>query len=101
MINTSKIERNNHEFANIESLRGEPPPPPREIAINSTYEYERMERNNHTSAHIKSTGRRKFPPVNILETMKRLKVTINWKEIIVNLNQLKIPHDKYFENGKK
>ena len=33
--------------------------------------------------------------------MKRLKVTINWKEIIVNLKKLKITHDKYFENGKK
>ena len=69
-----------------------------------------MEENNHTSADIKSTGQGKFPPVNRLETslclgeisqMKRLKVTINWKEIIVNLKKLKITHDKYFENGKK
>ena len=69
MINTSKMERNNCEFANIESLReGEPPPPLSEMAINSIYEYQRMERNNHTSADIKSTGRGKFPPVNRLET---------------------------------
>ena len=63
------MERNNCEFANIESLRGEERPSPRsEMAINSTYENQRMEENNHTSADIKSTGRGKFPPVNRLET---------------------------------
>ena len=67
-MNTSKMERNNCEFANVESLREEEPPPPSEMAINSIYEYQRMERNNHTSADIKSTGRGKFPPVNKLET---------------------------------
>ena len=68
MINTSKMERNNCEFANIESLREEEPPSPSEMAINSTYEYQRMEGNNHTSADIKSTWRGKFPPLNRLET---------------------------------
>ena len=61
MINTSKVERNNCEFANIESLRGEYPPPRSEMAINSTYEYQGMKENDHTSADIKSTGQGKFP----------------------------------------
>ena len=70
MINTSKMERNNCEFTNIESLRGSNPPPPlrSEMTLNSTYEHQRMEENNHTSADIKSTGQGKFPPVNRLET---------------------------------
>ena len=82
-INTLKMERNNCEFANIESLRGERiPPAPSDMAINSTYEYQEMERNNHTSADIESLSRGKFSPVNRLETslclgkfppMKRLK----------------------------
>ena len=67
MINIVKMERNDCEFAYIESLRG-PPSPSSEMDINSIYEYQRMERNNHTSADIKSTGRGKFPPVNRLET---------------------------------
>ena len=79
------------------------------MAINSTYEYQRMERNNHTSEDIKSLGREKFPPVNRLETSLCLgKIFPNekaknnkWKEIIVNLKKLKITQDKYFENGKK
>ena len=110
-----KMERNDCEFAYIKSLRGEeispPPSPSSEMDINSIYEYQRMERNNHTSADIKSTGRGKFLPANRLETSlclgeispneKARKVTINWKEIIVNLKKLKTTHDKYFENGKK
>ena len=113
------MERNDCEFAYIKSLRGEEislsPPPPHspssEMDISSIHEYQRMERNNHTSADIKSTGRGKFPPANRLETSfclgeispneKAKKVTINWKEIIVNLKKLKTTHDKYFENGKK
>ena len=59
------MERNNCEFAYIESLRGgkshTPPSPSIERDINSTYEYQRMERNNHTSADIKSIGRGNFP----------------------------------------
>ena len=69
------MERNDCEFAYIESLRGEDISPPlphplpsSEMDINSIYEYQRMERNNHTSADVKSTGRGKFPPVNRLET---------------------------------
>ena len=62
------MERNNCEFANIESLGGEEPSSPIEMAINSTYKYQRVKGNNHTSADIKSTGREKFPPVNRLET---------------------------------
>ena len=96
----------NCEFANIESLRGEDPPPS-EMAINSTFEYQRMEGNNHTSADIKSAGRGKFSPYeetgNIAlfgENFEKAKSN-KWKEIIVNLKKLKITHDKYFENGKK
>ena len=66
------MERNNCEFAKYRKLKREITPPPHhhrsEMAINSTYEYQRMEENNHTSADIKSTGRGKFPPVNRLET---------------------------------
>ena len=42
MINTLKMERNNCEFANIESLRWEEAPSPIEMAINSTYKYQRI-----------------------------------------------------------
>ena len=50
------MERNNCEFANIERLGGGKFPQS-EMAVNSTYEYQRMERNNHTSANIEGSGR--------------------------------------------
>ena len=38
------------------------------MAVNSTYEYQRMERNNHTSANIEGSGRAKFGLENRVET---------------------------------
>ena len=38
------------------------------MAVNSTYEYQRMERNNHTSANIEGSGRGKFGLENRVET---------------------------------
>ena len=61
------MERNNCEFANIESLSGGKFFPS-EMAVNSTYEYQRIERNNHTSANIEGSGRGKFGPENRVET---------------------------------
>ena len=38
------------------------------MAVNSTYEYQRMERNNHTSGNIEGSGRGKFGLENRVET---------------------------------
>ena len=58
------------------------------MAVNSTYEYQRMERNNHTSANIEGSGRGKFGPENRVET------TLSSGKFLPMKN-------KYFENGKK
>ena len=50
------MERNNCEFANIESLGGGKFPPS-EMAVNSTNEYQRMERSNHTSVNTEGSGK--------------------------------------------
>ena len=66
MINTLKMERNNCEIVNIESLSGGNFPQVKWLWI--THMNTRMERNNHTSANIEGSGRGKFGLENRIET---------------------------------
>ena len=58
------------------------------MAVNITYEYQRMERNNHTSANVEGSGR------------GNLDKRTEYKQHLARGKFLPMKN-KYFENGKK